>query len=146
MVISKNNLDYLQIEIFKINPHIYKNIFLPTVCRLLKQTLSRLIHQHFGHVSITRLKLMTRKGLMEGLPETTPELEEPYPICLLTKATKIPIGPTTDVSKFPSVHDSNGFCVFQCLKRPWIYLNIFGYMLCYFIPVWIPIQNQASTY
>ena len=37
---------------------------------------------------------------MEGLPENLPELEEPCLICLLTKATKIPRGPTTDVSKF----------------------------------------------
>ena len=52
---------------------------------------------------------------MEGLPENLPELEEPFPICLFTKETKIPRGPTTDVSKFaPGVHDSNGFCVFQC--------------------------------
>ena len=38
---------------------------------------------------------------MEGLPENIPYLEEPFPICLLTKATKIPRGPTTDVSKSP---------------------------------------------
>ena len=42
---------------------------------------------------------MARKGLMEGLPENLPELEEPCPICLLTKATKISRGPTNDVSK-----------------------------------------------
>ena len=43
---------------------------------------------------------MARKGLMEGLPENFPEFEEPCPIYILTKATKIPRGPTTDVSKF----------------------------------------------
>ena len=43
---------------------------------------------------------MARKGIMEGLPENLPELEEPYPICILTKATEISKGPTTDVSKF----------------------------------------------
>ena len=43
---------------------------------------------------------MARKGLMDGLPENLPELEELCPICLLTKATKISRGPTTDVSKF----------------------------------------------
>ena len=37
---------------------------------------------------------------MDGLPENLPELEEPCPICLLTKATKFSRGPTTDVSKF----------------------------------------------
>ena len=43
---------------------------------------------------------MLIKGLMEGIPENIPDLEEPWPICLLTKRTKIPIVPTTDVSKF----------------------------------------------
>ena len=38
---------------------------------------------------------------MEGLPENLPELEEPCPIYLLTKAAKITRGPTTDVSKCP---------------------------------------------
>ena len=42
-----------------------------------KKTLSRLIHHRFGHVSITRLKQIARKGLMEGLPENLPKLEEP---------------------------------------------------------------------
>ena len=42
---------------------------------------------------------MALKGFMEGLPENMPALEEPYPICILTKATRIPRGPTTDVSK-----------------------------------------------
>ena len=43
---------------------------------------------------------MARKVLMEGLPENLHKLEEPCPVCLLTKATKIPRGTTTDVSKF----------------------------------------------
>ena len=42
---------------------------------------------------------MARKGLLEGLPYNLPELEEPFPLCLLTKSTKIPRGPTIDVSK-----------------------------------------------
>ena len=37
---------------------------------------------------------------MEGLPENIPDLEEPCPIFLLTKANKIHRGPTTDISKF----------------------------------------------
>ena len=60
------------------------------------------MYQHFGRVSITRLKQMSRKVLLEGLPENIPELEEPCPICLLTKATKICRSSITDVSKtFP---------------------------------------------
>ena len=36
---------------------------------------------------------------MEGLPKNLPELEEPYPICIMNKANKITRGPTTVVSK-----------------------------------------------
>ena len=43
---------------------------------------------------------MTRKLILAGLPENLLELEEPCPFCLLTKAIKIPRGPTTIVSKF----------------------------------------------
>ena len=96
-----NNIDYLQLEMVNINPHRDKNIFVPTVCGISKQTLPQLIHQRFGHVSITRLKRMSRKGLMEGLQENLPELEESCHICILTKATKIPRGPTTYVSNSP---------------------------------------------
>ena len=56
----------------------------PNVC------LSHIIHQRFGNVSISRIKILARKGLMEGLPKNILVLEEPYPIFLLTKATKIP--------------------------------------------------------
>ena len=42
---------------------------------------------------------MERKGLMEGLLENLPDLEEPCTIYLLAKATKPPRGPTTYVSK-----------------------------------------------
>ena len=40
---------------------------------------------------------MARKVLVGGIPTNIPDLEEPSPICLLTKATKIPRGPTTDI-------------------------------------------------
>ena len=99
---THNNIDYLQLEIVKINNHRDNNIFVPTVYGLKNKTLSQLIHHSFGHVSTTRLKLMSRKGLLEGLSENIHGLEEPCPICLLTKATKIPRGPTTDVSNFAS--------------------------------------------
>ena len=61
---TQNNLDYIKIEIFKVNPQIDSNIVVPTVCELLKQNLSQIIRQRFGHVSITRLKLTKRKGLI----------------------------------------------------------------------------------
>ena len=72
---TQNNLNYIQIRIVKINPQRDRNIFVPTVCALPKQNLSQIIHQSFGHVSITRLKPTERKGLMEGLPENIPDLE-----------------------------------------------------------------------
>ena len=37
---------------------------------------------------------------MEDIPENLPELEDPFPICLLTNAAKISRGKTIDVSKF----------------------------------------------
>ena len=37
---------------------------------------------------------------MEGLSENIPDLDGPCLICMLIKATKLPRGPTTDVSKF----------------------------------------------
>ena len=54
--------------------------------RNTKKNLSQLINQSFGHVYINILNQMTRKGLMEGLQENLPELEEPWPICLMNKA------------------------------------------------------------
>ena len=42
---------------------------------------------------------MVNKGLTKGLPITLRDLEDPCPICLLTKATEIPIVLTIDVSK-----------------------------------------------
>ena len=44
---------------------------------------------------------MARKGLMKGILENLPVLENPCPIYLFTRANKIPRGPTTDVSKPP---------------------------------------------
>ena len=58
---NNNNLDYLQLEIVKINTKRDKNIVVPTLCGLSKQTLSQLIYQRFGHVFITRIKQMARK-------------------------------------------------------------------------------------
>ena len=65
---TQNNIDYLQIEIFKVNPHRDNNIVVPTICVLSKQNLPQLIYQRFGDISITILKLISIKGLIEGLP------------------------------------------------------------------------------
>ena len=37
--------------------------------------ISKIIYHRFGYVSITRLKRMAIKRLMEGLPENLPDLE-----------------------------------------------------------------------
>ena len=50
-------------------------IVVPTVCELLKQNISQLIHQYFDRVYITRLKILVRKGLIESRPENLPDLE-----------------------------------------------------------------------
>ena len=42
---------------------------------------------------------MARKRLKEGLQENIPDFEGPFKIYLLTKATKIIRGKTTDVSR-----------------------------------------------
>ena len=40
---------------------------------------------------------MAVKWLMKGLPTNIPDLEKSFPICLLTRATKITKGATIDV-------------------------------------------------
>ena len=72
---THNNLNYIQINIFKVSPQRDRNIVVPTFCCLLKNNLSQLIHQNFGHVSIVRLKQMSIKLLMKGLPKHIPDLE-----------------------------------------------------------------------
>ena len=64
-----------------------------------KKNISQRIHHRFVRVSIYRLKLTARKGLVDGIPKNLPDLEEPCPICVLIKATKINIVPTIDVSE-----------------------------------------------
>ena len=58
---TRNNLDYLQIEYFRVKPQRKNNIVAPTVCGLSKQNLSQIIHQCFAHVLITRLIQISRK-------------------------------------------------------------------------------------
>ena len=48
------------------------------------------------------LRIMARKVILQSLPTNIPDLEEPRPVCFLTKGTKITIGPTIDEPKlFP---------------------------------------------
>ena len=77
---------------------------IPTFCDLSKYNTYQIINQHFGRVSIVSLKLMAIKVLRDGLPTNLPDLEDTWPIFLLTKSTKITICLTIDVSKW-----SHGF-------------------------------------
>ena len=67
--------------IFKLklsNPIIKETvIFLSQLSVPYQNKKSLIIHRRFGHVSISRLKLMARKGLVEGLPKNISDLEEP---------------------------------------------------------------------
>ena len=108
---TQNNLDYIKIKIVKLNSQRNRNIVVPTLFALSTHNLSQIMNQHFGHVSIYRLKSMTRKGLMEGIPKNIPDMEKPCDICILTKATNITIGLTIDVLKNPL-----GSCL-KCIFR-----------------------------
>ena len=72
---TQNNLDCLQIKIGIVITHRDKNICFQTVYALSKQNILYIIHNHFGHVSFTRLKWMSIKGLMKGLPTNLPDLK-----------------------------------------------------------------------
>ena len=62
-------------KFFRVNSHRDRNIVVTNFFTLSKQNTSKLIHQNFVHVYITRLKKMSRKGVMEGLPENLSDLE-----------------------------------------------------------------------
>ena len=74
--ILKTILTIFKYKFVKVNSHTDNNIFVPTLCALSKKNLSQIIHQRFGHISITRLKIKSINGLMEGLLVNTPDLEE----------------------------------------------------------------------
>ena len=60
---------------------------------------------------------MARKVFKEGIPENLPEFEEPCPICLLTKVTKITPCLTTDTSKSSSGFILHIYFDFPMLKE-----------------------------
>ena len=95
---TQKNLDYIQIEISKVKPQRNRNIVVPTVYPLSKKYIYQPINKWFGNVSFYILELMAKKWLMEGLPTNIPDLEETWPIFILTKEDKVTIGPTIDVS------------------------------------------------
>ena len=52
---TQNKIDYLQIQIYQNYTPKKQDIFVPTVCALSKQNLSRIVHQGFDHFSIVGL-------------------------------------------------------------------------------------------
>ena len=50
--LTNNNLDYMHIEFVKVISYLSKDIVVPTIYGILKQTVSQLVHQRFGYVSI----------------------------------------------------------------------------------------------
>ena len=66
---THNIMDYLQIEDIKVKLYGNKDIVVQTICDLLKQNISQLVHEHFFRVSISRFKTMLKKGIMKVLPK-----------------------------------------------------------------------------
>ena len=62
---------------------------------------------------------------MEGLPTNLPNLEEPFSFCFLIKATKIPRGPTTDVSKVSFVFTIHMDSAFSNVESIRVFTTIF---------------------
>ena len=88
---------------------------------------------------------MARKGLMEGLPKNIPDLEESFPIFLLTKSTKISRDATMDVSKtspeFMLHMDFSFFNVKSSVDLPqllWLYILL--------IPTPLYLHTEANAY
>ena len=70
---------------------------------------------------------------MKGIPTNIPDLEELCPICLLTKATKIPICPTIDVLEI-----SPGFII----QMDFSFFNV--ERICVFISTFMAICSSTS--
>ena len=97
---TQNNLYYIHINVVNFKPYCSKESVTPTVCCISNQTLSQLVHKHFGSVSTPQLKYIEEKVLTKGVPINLPELDEPCEICLLLNETKITRVTTFDASKF----------------------------------------------
>ena len=73
---------------------------------------------------------------MYGLPTNLPDLKYPFPICLLTKATKIPRDTIIDVSKFAPgfiLHMDFAFfnaeSILDVSRLLWLYIMLIHYPL-----------------
>ena len=144
---THNIMDYLQIEDIKVKLHGNKDVVVPTCYGIYKQNISKLVHQHFGRFSISRLWTMANKGCMKAMTKNPYNLEEPWHICILTNTTKTTICLTIGVSKFSPGFMLQMYSVFFNIKNHLcIYLHIFVCMLCHFMPLWISIQKQNPTY
>ena len=138
-------LTIFKYKLSKSTPHRDSNIVVPTVWSLSKNNCYQIIHQRFFHVSISRIKGITRKVLVEGLPENITYLEEPYPIFLLTQSTKNPRYPTTDVLKFPARFMLQMYFTFFNVESIGGFTSTFVAICSNTLPHWVSIQKQMST-
>ena len=67
-------MDYLQIEVVKINPTRNKDIMVPTIHGLSKHNIYQPIHQRFGHVIIYRLVHISNKRTIKDQITNLPDL------------------------------------------------------------------------
>ena len=72
----KTILTIFKYKFVNVNTQRDMNIVVPTVCTISKQNRYHIIHQCFGCVSINILNVVSRKVLMEDLPENIQDLEE----------------------------------------------------------------------
>ena len=96
---TQNNVDYLKIEIVKVNPKRISNIVVPTVFDISKHNHFHIVHQHFGPCIGYQDKTNGQKRAHERYPKNLPDLEYPLPIFILTEANKITSGQTIGLSK-----------------------------------------------
>ena len=94
---------------------------------------------------IPDLKLMTRKGLMGYLPEISLTWKNPALFFSWPRQLELPEVQPLMTQTFPLGSCFIWILRLQCWNNPWIYLYFCGYMFCYFIPLWIHIQNQTTT-
>ena len=137
------SLVYLQIKIVRFNPQRNSNIYVPTVCDLLKQSIYQPIHQRFGLVSISRLngwqdKYSWRISQKISLTWNNHALFVSWPRQLKFSEAQ-PLIPQFFLL------GSCFRCIFRfkCWKYPFNCLEFCGYIFCYFTPLWISIKNQT---
>ena len=96
--------------------------------------LGQLVHQKWGHQSNKQLNQLARRGLIDEMPRSIPELEDDFPICTMTKATKLPQNPSIDVTDF-----APGFL----LHMDFTFVDVLS--ICHFTAL-LGISDAATSY